>query len=245
LFPDRPALSAYGLVPLRVVDGHELWNVGEAARVPDMSHARAAADGGPNPSGLLVIDIEEWPLQGDPKTVSASVGTYLEFLSRMRAADPGLKYGFYSGVPLHDYWNAIAGPSSPRYQAWQRANDALQPIADGADALFPSLYTFYPDPKGWRTYAEANLAEARRMAKEKPVYCFLAFQYHEGTANALQMIPADYWRMELDTCRQFADGIVIWGGYTLPGGAFHALKWDDNAPWWRATLDFLHANRSN
>jgi hypothetical protein len=243
---DKPDLASYGLIPIAIVDPHQLQDRRDdpGGHVPDVAHARSAMAQVVTPKGITVIDIEDWASpDGRPVTTDVSVRNYLATLAVLRAASPRMKFGYYSMVPTREYWDAIAGPSSARYRAWQRRNDAFQPVADTVDALFPSLYTFYPDPQGWVTYAKANLGEARRMAKGKPVYCFLWFQFHDSTASAFQLIPADYWRTELDTCRRYADGIVIWGGFTEPGGRFRALPWDGNAPWWKATLAFLRDNR--
>lgn len=242
----KPDLSAYGFRPLPILDGHQLWDIkgGVVGHVPELARARTAMGQVVSPAGITVIDLEYWaPENGQPVPLEKVVQNYLATLRVMRAADPNMKFGLYGTVPIRDYWSAQSGPSSARYKAWQQKNDVLQPLADSADALFPSLYTFYPDQKGWRTYAIANLNEARRLAKGKPVYCFLWFQFHDSGAQAFQLIPGDYWRMELDTCHQYADGIVIWGGFTQPpGGVYHALPWDDNADWWKETVAFLRAN---
>jgi hypothetical protein len=107
------------------------------------------------------------------------------------------------------------------------------------DAIYPSLYTFYPDQDGWLKYALANISEARRYGK--PVYVFLWPQYHESDpAVAWRFIPADYWRLELETAKQYADGIVIWGGWQYSGKRLNwLLEWDDTAPWWIETQDFM------
>lgn len=36
----------------------------------------------------------------------------------------------------------------------------------------------------------------------------------------------DYWRLQLETVRQHADGIVIWGGWNGNGPA----RWDNAMP---------------
>ena len=82
--------------------------------------------------------------------------------------------------------------------------------------------------------ALAQLNAAR--AYGKPVYAFLWPRFHDS--NRLlggRYIGDDYWRMELDTARRYADGIVLWGGWDEGRPA----QWDENAPWWRVTKGFL------
>jgi hypothetical protein len=91
------------------------------------------------------------------------------------------------------------------------------------------LYTFYEDRDGWVKYAVAQISEARRYGGNKPVYVFLWPQYHEPP-NAY--LPTDFWRLELETAKQYADGVVIWGG------SLHET-WDNSAPWWIETKKFI------
>jgi len=145
---------------------------------------------------------------------------------------PSLQVGFYAIAPIRDYWDVMAGPQSAGYLAWQQENDAVAPIAQQADAMFPSLYTFYTDQAGWQKYATANIAEARRIAPGKPVYVFLWPQYDASTgAQGGEYLPDAYWKMELETAKQYADGVVIFGGWTE--------TWDSNASWWLETQQFM------
>ena len=191
------------------------------------------------PGNLLVIDIEHWPLRGDKAVVRESTRKYIETLERFRAAAPSWKIGLYSMVPQRAYWQAVAPENSLRYRRWQRDNDAVQPIAEQADIIFPSLYTFYPYQSDWVRYAAANLREARRIAPGKPIYCFLWPQYHDSTWRAYEFLPVGYWKEELRTCRRLADGIVIWGGVGDGGRMNGWLPWDGDAQWWQATVDFV------
>ena len=125
--------------------------------------------------------------------------------------------------------------SSVGYSTWQAENDRLAPLAKDVDAFFPSLYTFYADRNGWVRYATAQINEARRYGGGKPVFVFLAPQYHES--NKIlggRFIEPKYWKLQLETASQQADGIVIWGGWKN-GPA----EWDEAAPWWKATKEFL------
>jgi hypothetical protein len=44
-------------------------------------------------------------------------------------------------------------------------------------------------------------------------------------------IPPAFWTLQLDTIKQYADGVIIWGGWQV--------NWNENAPWWVATKVFL------
>ena len=41
----------------------------------------------------------------------------------------------------------------------------------------------------------------------------------------------DFWRRQLEVCREHADGLVLWGGFKQ--------LWDEEADWWVATKSFL------
>ena len=130
---------------------------------------------------------------------------------------------------MRDYWTPVEN-NPAKMRAWAEANDALKGLASHVDVIYPSLYTFYDDPEGWKKFAKANLQEAKRYGK--PVYAFLWPMYHDS--NKLlsgKPIPADVWRMQLETCLEYADGVVIWGGYKE--------LWNEEAGWWKETKAFL------
>ena len=97
-------------------------------------------------------------------------------------------------------------------QSWKDRNKFFASLANHVDVVFPSLYTFYNDQAGWEQYATANIAEARKY--NKPVYAFIWPQYHGSNATiGGQHIAGDYWRKQLETVYQYADGVVIWAGW--------------------------------
>jgi hypothetical protein len=180
-----------------------------------------------------VIDIEEWPLVGDPATVAESVKKYQTVIGWFKTSAPDSRVGLYGVLPIPDYWKAVQGKGSAGYAAWQKQNDSLASIAPSVDVLFPSLYTFYEDRNGWQKYAIAQIQEARKSAAGKPVFVFLWPQYHVSNKKlANTFLPGDYWRMELETARKYADGLVIWC-------CSNKQTWDEKAPWWLETKGFL------
>jgi hypothetical protein len=244
LFTGMPNFAGLGILPIRVVDAHELWTAGaDSGAVPLDRDIRAIAAGGAGPAGMIVVDIENWDTTGPLATIRASREKYIQTLDRLRAAAPGIKFGLYSVLPDRVYWPAQKPRDSAEYLGWQKTNDAASPIVPHVDALFASLYTFYPDQEGWVHYAAENLREARRISQGKPVYCFLWPQYHDSASTPYALLDGGYWMTELETCGKLADGIVIWGGFRIEGPKFEPLAWDPDAPWWKATVEFARRRR--
>ena len=237
LYKDKPSLKAYDVRPITVVYEGRLFTANQApAAMPPEANVRSLAYELRNSPGPVVLDIERWPLKGDLPAVQSTVDKLLSVLSWVKSDAPGVPLGIYGTVPVRDYWRAIRDPASAEFQSWQQDNDQLERISDQVDALFPSLYTFYADRKGWVTYAIAQIAEAKRKAKGKPVYAFLWPQYHESNrVLGLRPLDPDYWELELNTVHQHADGVVIWGG----GGNNGPESWNEDAPWWQVTKRFM------
>ena len=207
-------------------------------RLPPIESVQTVARAAQQKGAAVVLDIEHWPLIGSPDSVRDSLTKHMTVLAWFRNAAPGLSVGDYGAPPIRDYWRAIKGPASQEYRSWMGENDQLRSFAEAVDVLYPSLYTFYPDQAGWRKYAIAQIEEARRYGGGKPVYVFLWPQYH--TLNPIlggSYLPDNYWLLELETARQYADGIVIWGGWNLK--LDKQMIWDDSAPWWGKTKEFM------
>lgn len=228
----KPPLGAQGLRPLPVLYESALWPPGAPKDNPVESTIRAAARGVNAPDHILCVDIEYWPLQGvGDAQFNASLAKYRQVVGWIKQERPDLKVGFYGVLPVRDYWSPVGGEPA-KLQDWQAKNAKMRPLADAVDVIFPSLYTFYPNPAQWATYAEANLRAARQYGK--PVYAFLMPVYHESNRQMNSApLPEDFWRQELQTVAKNADGAVIWTG---PGG-----HWDEGAPWWRVARQFAAA----
>lgn len=239
LYADKPDLTLYGIKPIAILYagqfGHE-W-VKDVTKLPDKASVQRLAREAGAKSRSVVIDIEHWPVKGDSDQVQESVSKYMTVLQWFKEAAPELLVGYYGVPPLRDYWRAIRPPTSKEWQSYSEDNDRLKPLARAVDLLFPSLYTFYTDQGGWVRYAYGQIAEARRCANGKPVYVFLWPQYHDSNRELKGTYLAnDYWRLELETAKQYADGIILWGGW---GNNNRPAKWDEDAGWWKVTKEFM------
>jgi hypothetical protein len=247
-FTKKTDLKPYGIEPINLVGGS--FSDEPATR----QVARRAAELGQ----ILVIDIEHLPddIRTHPLAdVQNTLRFYHQIIDWVRDERPSVKLGFYGTFPRRDYWTAVNYAMAierrgepwwdkqfPEYEKkhrqWQAANDVFKPLADRCDYIFPSLYTFYDKPTDWPYYAKANLLEAKRYGK--PVIPFIWMDYHDGTALAGQHIGGDVWRLQLETIRKLADGVVIWGGWHFAAGQPAVREqWDESAAWWLSTKQFL------
>lgn len=237
LYKDKPHLGLFHIHPLSIVYEWRFWPEASSSQpLPAERVVRTLMSEHRGVAEPVVIDIEHWPLKGAAADVQATVARFSSVLSWAKNEIPSVQIGLYGTVPLPDYWRAIRDPRSLEYRSWQQDNDRLDAIVSKVDALFPSIYTFYPDRQGWVTYAVAQIKEARRKANGKPVYAFLWPQYHESNRLlGLRPLDQDYWELELRTVYDHADGVVIWGGWGSKGPE----PWDEEAPWWQATKRFI------
>jgi hypothetical protein len=170
------------------------------------------------------FDLEEWPLQNvASQVIATNIDKLAQVASIARRAAPQLKFGFYDMAPRATYWPLVL-QKAPELAEWHDLNRRSAVIAANCDYTFPSLYTFYNNLRDWQAAARGVLQEARRYGK--PVYPFLWPQFHDSNAEYKgTYVPRDFWRQQLETVRDHADGFVLWGGYLQ--------RWDENAPWWQ------------
>ncbi len=237
LYKNKPDLSQYGVTPITILyEDRLLESSPKTGGLPPKDAIRKLAVEAAQLGHPVILDIERWPIIGDPVVVDASLVKYRTVLQWFHEAVPTTPVGYYATVPIPDYWRAFKDQTSAEYLSWQRDNDRLHPLVGEMNALFPSIYTFYADRSGWVTYAVAQIREARRHANGKPVYAFIWPQYHESnTLLGGRFLDADYWELELLTLKQHADGVVIWGGWGNSGPE----PWNEDAPWWRVTKTLL------
>lgn len=231
-----PDLSAYGMVRIKIVD-RGIWAIGHDGGAPDKHAVRDVARSVPLDSTPVVLDFESYDLEGPEDEINASITALMQITAEFREALPHRKLGFYGAPPLRDYWRSLKSdrPDS-KFRAWQQQNDRLSRLTENVDVLFPSIYTFYDDPAGWKRYAIAQVCEARRLSN-KPVIAFIWPEYHPSRKLIWdRFIDADFWQMQLDLLRRYADGIVVWGGYDIQNR--HRRQWDNSAAWWLRTKAF-------
>jgi len=222
-YANKPDL---GLPRMHQLSGGRLWPDGaDQEQMPTSFGTLFEFEGGTIPDGDAVfLNVEHWNEPDGARLVN--------MLQLWNQHYPQRRTGVYGELPKRDYWRAIKGSTHSEYQEWQAENDAKAAIAEAADILHPSLYTFYDDPENWVIYAVANIKEAKRF--REAVYPFLWPQYHPSTALGGQYIDAAFFRLQLEVCLGLCDGVVIWGGWQQ--------EWDDDFGWWAATQRVMQSH---
>lgn len=244
-YRNKPDLASHGIRPIRVLYNNQFWNKGESTdnlpskrRVEDIAQDLAEA------GEWVVIDIEVWPVQGynrRPWIMEQNIEKYMTVFRWIKDVDPSLTVGYFGRVPItSNYKGSIMDPASAEYAKWQSDNDRMKPLAALVDVAFPSAYTYSDDRVQWKKSLLAKIRETRRIF-DGHIFVFLWPQYFDHAPAPkqirLQYMPADFWRFQLETAKQYADGIVIWGGWDF--GEWRPQQWDDEAPWWQVTKTFM------
>ncbi len=229
LYKPMPDLRSLGMPKL--LDARITWPPSAPHEV-DPAAIRAAVDFIRRYTTNYYFDLEEWAVSGAPREViDANILKLARTAEIARAAAPDLKFGFYGVAPQGSYWPVVLNRHD-QLAEWWLTNRHSTVIAEKVDYLFPSLYTFYDDPAGWDLTSRATLNEAKQYGK--PVYPFLWPEFHNSNQKLRgTMVPRDFWRRQLELCREMADGLVLWGGF--------AELWDEEADWWVETKSFVRS----
>ena len=175
---------------------------------------------------LVYVDIEEWDVVRKPDAViGEALAKYRAAIANVREAlGPQHCLGYYGVIPVVDFRRA-AHPGTPGYEQWRHENDVMSTLIDDVDFVAPSLYTLTADRAEWRQFAKAQLREARRIARGRPVIAFIWPRYHQGLkGRSLDYLEPDFLLEQLRLVSSCADGVIFWEyGDREP--------WRDSLPW--------------
>lgn len=219
-YKEKPDTTQAGLIPSNVIYENKIWpNHQVFGMLPDHDAFLALVRSTNINPGPLVIDIESLSLRLSPDSARRNAALLAKLADWAREGAPGKIIGFYGTNTLSDI------PESNFA--------AAKELAGHVDAFFPSLYTFDDDRERWAKRAQTSLQQSRALDPKKPVYFYIWPQYHVGSARALRYVPGDYWKFQLETARQYGDGVVIWGS--------SSYLWNPSSGWWEATQEFATA----
>jgi len=239
-FHQQPDLNKYGLRPIRIIYADQIWPRKQAMETPPRHESLKGIANTirrtPGTTPLVVLDVEHWPLKST-KNVTENLPKYLSLLDSFRAHSPNTRFGFYGTVPIVDFMRA-SKPGSNKFLQWREESIRLEALASNVDALFPSLYARKNDIDSWLRYAHAHVEVAKAYRPTKPIYLFLMPQFHQSAPEPSDaLISGAFWRAQLEFALENADGIVLWGGKNLV--TKKPFTWDEQAPWWKETKEFI------
>jgi hypothetical protein len=218
------------------------WKANESHEFPDLAQCKITALSLKQSQYPHVLDIEHWDVTDHDENISINnIKKYIAVIDEFKKIRPNQTFGFYGVIPNRDYWAPVSNDPE-KIQEWDTLNKRLNILAKHVDYIFPSLYTFYDNEEEWEQYAIENLKKAK--AYGKPVFAFLWPQYHQKGDSKLRgrYISQEFWQKQLEICHQYADGIIIWGGVDVFDSSNSKYSWDENAPWWQTTKQFILDN---
>jgi len=238
-----PNAALHGIQTIEVMYDGNIWPDSQdknhsppEVNVLEESVKRVRKSIGPVNIDTICLDIEHWSLkESDNKKLTNNLNKYIKTIKSYKRKMPDMKFGYYGMLPVRNYYDALEDESSEKYIKWKLQNDKLKSLASEADIIFPSLYTFTSNGENWVKYAIKNIKEAKRYGK--PVYAFIWPQYHPSVRFiGLNFMPAELWKLQLETVAKHADGVVIWGGWDHEINK--QLHWDERAEWWLVLKNF-------
>lgn len=220
-----------GLSKLRLFYQWELFTNPTATSLPEDAKLAQAADMLPvGYNGVIVLDIEMWPVFSDKSWL-----THLKYIfDFFKARFPQSKIGYYGLMPDRSIFECLFPRKAFNYTQWQKKNDITAPLAAYMDIFFPSVYTLYEDTDRWEIYAKAQIEEARRYNPNTLVYPFIWPLYHNAVFPSTlkyTYIPYESFLNQLKVVYKYADGVVIW----KDNGS---EAWSNDIPWVKALNEF-------
>lgn len=177
------------------------------------------------PGQTVLLDIEAY----DPKTEPDRAAQNIAFAARVwKQLDPTATVGVYRIVPDLHYDGSVstvkllidrtAAADRLKHKvddiaAWQKQNERMaDAIVPCVDYLCPCLYAIKDWPY-WKAFAHAQLVEAQRLARGKPVRPIIWATFRDKTA-----IPAAQWET---MCRWLGthfcvNDVVVYSTPSLP-----------------------------
>ncbi|MDD2781646.1 hypothetical protein [Sulfuricurvum sp.] len=193
-----------------------------------------------------ILDIECWNVRPNvsDEVANIHINNLILVIKTLKTARPDLKFGYYGELPTRDYVTRFPA-TGEKLRKWKHANERLKRLAVYVDVICPDLYTHSEDAESWKQYAKDAIKESRMYGK--PVMPFIWPEYHDAHVELKgKYIPAEYWREQLKTLDQLADGIIIWGGRDVTVNPHVSKVWNEEDPWWMVTKEFISGkNESN
>jgi len=241
-YQDAPDFRPYGIEPIRpIVDQRYYWPNGDPENTsPDINAIAKYAAALPSSRKIKYYyhDIENIPRWSMINEVSEldqlrTLAKVVTIATETKRERPEMEYGFFSMQPGQEWQNMDSLP-------WRESNTRFMPLSYEVDWIGPSLYMLYDNMIDWVKFAGPTIDESYRTGDGNPVYAFIWPQYAEVVPGlALEYIPGNVWREQLEYLCDKVDGIIIWVIFNKSNTFANSASDTDPDNWWYQTLDFI------
>lgn len=202
-----------GLEPFTIIYEDTLFSTGDHNEVDYERLADVATDHANDP--LICLNIESWALNdGHRIRQNDSIAKYREVLRTFKnIVSPDTLVGYFNVLPPADPHLANGTFRSSGYNRWKTICDKVQPIADYADVIFPSVYVRYYNP----TFQLKIINEYIHAAHNYGIKSIIPFIYPyysnllDDPAHNDEMIPGWYMERIMTAITAKTSAAVLWG----------------------------------
>lgn len=228
IFDNRPA--DLGLRPLEEIYGQNYpWYNGDRTQLPDLDLVRQmGADHAA--AGVTAVSHDLETFYGDPNQRD-----YYIQISEAYNEGFGLDNHrvMHYNVPWIDPLYAVREEYDPGYISWAAGLQEWAGLWPHINAYSPAFYTKIKSWKQWDWVVRAGVKELRKLSPAYPVYPHISMTGLDVTFDGDVYVPGDFFRFQLETLYEIADGVIIWGGNGRDWTTEGSLK-----PWWDETQKF-------
>ena len=185
------------------------------------------------PQGWFQFDLESFDVTTNSAARQASAAKYVTVYNGIKAVLPELNFSFYSYPNINDYNTAGFPQGSAQYTTFQGKMEDFAAMYSVVPCVFPKVYIPYTrsgdNPQtvsNLRNFFRAEIRDTYRMIRKygngQPVYPFVNYT---KAADGSTVADQDIFEEAVRICMQEADGMVCWGGFTVPWSTESALPW--------------------
>jgi peptidoglycan hydrolase-like protein with peptidoglycan-binding domain len=195
----------------------------------------------------------------DPNTFKpniAEINAKAQIISTIKSWRPDCYFGYYFFPDSNQYWNTL-GANFTGYPTDAQLDAIMQaaaPVINASDYIAPDFYWYYkPAPASnyftaekMASFVTKVIARTRKYYPDKKIIPYVMWVYNQDLTQEMKS-PTYNWTAEEKAkvtvpgpdWRTFLNALSDNGVNDITGFLSIWMPWDNNAPWWVQTLDWL------